>query len=59
MILNLLRVQDFKVEDMIKRSFSEFSSQKLLPQQEEFLSKAQVFNSSIYLILFLEQLGET
>ena len=28
MILNLLRVEDFRVEDMIKRSFSEVSSQK-------------------------------
>ncbi|EFA83459.1 DEAD/DEAH box helicase [Heterostelium album PN500] len=32
MILNLLRVQDFKVEDMIKRSFSEFATQKDVPE---------------------------
>ena len=28
MILNLLRVEQLRVEDMIKRSFSEFHSQK-------------------------------
>ncbi|PRP78199.1 hypothetical protein PROFUN_13996 [Planoprotostelium fungivorum] len=41
MILNLLRVEGFKVEDMIKRSFSEFSSQKLLPEQKSMLSRAE------------------
>jgi len=35
MILNLLRVEALKVEEMIKRSFSENSSQKLLPEQEK------------------------
>jgi len=35
MILNLLRVQDFKVEDMIKRSFSEFSNQKEIPDLQK------------------------
>ena len=30
MILNLLRVEDMTVEDMIKRSFSEFRTQKAL-----------------------------
>ncbi|GAM27183.1 hypothetical protein SAMD00019534_103580 [Acytostelium subglobosum LB1] len=39
MILNLLRVQDFKVEDMIKRSFSEFSSQKDLPEIRQEIEK--------------------
>lgn len=33
MILNLLRVEALRVEEMIKRSFSENSSQKLLPDQ--------------------------
>ena len=28
MILNLLRVEQLRVEDMMKRSFSEFHSQK-------------------------------
>ena len=35
MILNLLRVEALKVEEMIKRSFSENASQKLLPDQQK------------------------
>jgi len=35
MILNLLRVEALKVEEMIKRSFSEHSSQSLLPDREK------------------------
>ncbi|KAI0004078.1 antiviral helicase [Russula compacta] len=35
MILNLLRVETLKVEEMIKRSFSENASQQLLPDQQE------------------------
>lgn len=31
MILNLLRVEDLKVEDMMKRSFAEFHAQKAIP----------------------------
>ena len=34
MILSLLRVEALKIEDMIKRSFSENLTQKLLPDQE-------------------------
>ncbi|KAF5392467.1 hypothetical protein D9757_002240 [Collybiopsis confluens] len=34
MILNLLRVEALKVEEMIKRSFSENASQQLLPDQQ-------------------------
>ncbi|KAK7686619.1 hypothetical protein QCA50_010219 [Cerrena zonata] len=34
MILNLLRVEALRVEEMIKRSFSENASQKLLPDQQ-------------------------
>jgi antiviral helicase SKI2 len=34
MILNLLRVEALRVEEMIKRSFSENASQKLLPEQQ-------------------------
>jgi superfamily II RNA helicase len=41
MILNLLRVEDFRVEDMIKRSFSEFASQRLLPEQQKMLQKVE------------------
>ncbi|KAL8735712.1 MAG: hypothetical protein Q9181_002715 [Wetmoreana brouardii] len=35
MILNLLRVEALKIEEMIKRSFSENATQALLPQQEK------------------------
>ena len=35
MILNLLRVEALKVEEMIKRSFSENASQLLLPDQQK------------------------
>lgn len=34
MILNLLRVEALRVEEMIKRSFSENASQRLLPEQQ-------------------------
>lgn len=35
MILNLLRVEALKIEEMIKRSFSENATQTLLPEQEK------------------------
>ena len=35
MILNLLRVEALRVEEMIKRSFSENRTQKLLPDQQK------------------------
>ncbi len=41
MILNLLRVEDFKVEDMIKRSFSEFHSQRVIPEQQALLTQVR------------------
>jgi antiviral helicase SKI2 len=41
MILNLLRVEDFQVEDMIKRSFSESHAQRKLPQQLALLKRAE------------------
>ena len=34
MILNLLRVEALKVEEMIKRSFSENMAQKALPEHQ-------------------------
>jgi antiviral helicase SKI2 len=43
MILNLLRVEDLKVEDMIKRSFSEFHSQRILPEQQQLLVQVWLF----------------
>ncbi|KAL8939692.1 MAG: hypothetical protein Q9211_002621 [Gyalolechia sp. 1 TL-2023] len=35
MILNILRVEALKIEEMIKRSFSENATQALLPEQEK------------------------
>ena len=35
MILNLLRVEALRVEEMIKRSFSENASQRLLPENQK------------------------
>jgi len=41
MILNLLRVEDLKVEDMLKRSFAEFHAQRAQPEAQEALHKGQ------------------
>lgn len=41
LILNLLRVETLKVEDMIKRSFSENASQKLLPDQQKQVEETE------------------
>ena len=41
MILNLLRVEALKVEDMIKRSFSENAAQKLQPENERKLKEME------------------
>ncbi|KAI8903183.1 NUC185 domain-containing protein [Gorgonomyces haynaldii] len=45
MILNLLRVEAIKVEDMIKRSFSENDAQKHLPDQSEIKQQTQLLES--------------
>ncbi|KAG6811569.1 hypothetical protein H0H92_006818 [Tricholoma furcatifolium] len=42
MILNLLRVEALKVEEMIKRSFSENASQRLLPEQQKKVVEAGI-----------------
>jgi len=42
MILNLLRVEALRVEEMIKRSFSENSTQKLLPDQQKKVLEVRV-----------------
>jgi antiviral helicase SKI2 len=42
MILNLLRVEALKVEEMIKRSFSEDTSQRLLPDQQKQVAEVSV-----------------
>ena len=41
MILNLLRIEDLKVEDMMKRSFAESSFQKAIPRQQQLLLRAE------------------
>ena len=41
MILNLLRVEALKIEEMIKRSFSENATQALLPQHERQVELSQ------------------
>ncbi|KJA28622.1 hypothetical protein HYPSUDRAFT_129128 [Hypholoma sublateritium FD-334 SS-4] len=47
MILNLLRVEALRVEEMIKRSFSENSSQRLLPDQQKRVTEASKLLSSL------------
>ncbi|XP_021720755.1 DExH-box ATP-dependent RNA helicase DExH11-like [Chenopodium quinoa] len=37
MILQLLRVEELKIEDMLKRSFAEFHTQKKLPEKQQLL----------------------
>eukprot|EP01105_Mastigella_eilhardi_P015871 TRINITY_DN3632_c0_g1_i2.p1 TRINITY_DN3632_c0_g1~~TRINITY_DN3632_c0_g1_i2.p1 ORF type:complete len:879 (-),score=193.80 TRINITY_DN3632_c0_g1_i2:52-2688(-) len=37
MILNLLRIEDLKVEEMMKRSFAESVGQRMLPKQQALL----------------------
>ncbi|KAL4444150.1 hypothetical protein ABPG75_011887 [Micractinium tetrahymenae] len=41
MILNLLRVEDLKVEDMLKRSFAEFHAQRAQPELLQALERGQ------------------
>lgn len=41
MILSLLRVQELRVQDMMRRSFSEFASQADLPQQRLLAKQAR------------------
>ena len=54
MILNLLRIEDLKVDDMLKRSFAEFHSQKSsshqlesLKEREEALRKIELSRNSV------------
>lgn len=42
MILNLLRVETLKIEEMIKRSFSENASQTLLPEQQKIVTATEL-----------------
>ncbi|ODN81482.1 hypothetical protein L202_01906 [Cryptococcus amylolentus CBS 6039] len=41
MILNLLRVEALKVEEMIKRSFSENAAQKMAPEQQQQIAQME------------------
>jgi len=41
MILNLFRVEALKIEEMIKRSFSENTTQTLLPKHEQQVQESQ------------------
>ncbi|KAK0208953.1 antiviral helicase [Desarmillaria ectypa] len=47
MILNLLRVEALKVEEMIKRSFSENASQRLLPDQQRKVTENEKMLSTM------------
>ncbi|KAF9055903.1 NUC185 domain-containing protein [Panaeolus papilionaceus] len=47
MILNLLRVEALRVEEMIKRSFSENASQRLLPDQQKKVLESEKRLSSL------------
>ncbi|KAI8878004.1 antiviral helicase [Backusella circina FSU 941] len=47
MILNLLRVEALKVEEMIKRSFSENTSQKLLPETKRLMDENEQKRQSL------------
>lgn len=48
MILNLLRVEALKVEEMIKRSFSENAAQKLAPEQQRQVALVSSFSRSTH-----------
>lgn len=41
MILNLLRVEALRVEEMIKRSFSENASQRLMPEHQKKVTEVR------------------
>ncbi|KAF8167466.1 antiviral helicase [Crassisporium funariophilum] len=47
MILNLLRVEALRVEEMIKRSFSENASQRLLPEQQKRVIESEKMLSTL------------
>lgn len=47
MILNLLRVEALKVEEMIKRSFSENSNQRLLPDTQRLVDESELKRSEL------------
>ena len=56
MILNLLRVEALRVEEMIKRSFSENASQRLLPEQQKKVIEVTAFSCLAHLTAFANML---
>lgn len=61
MILNLLRVEALKVEEMIKRSFSENTSQRLLPEAQLKVKQVRqpLYGVKMNLIFFCFSKGRT
>lgn len=57
MVLNLLRVETLRVEDMIKRSFSENTTQRLLPAQQQRLDDVNRSIQKLQPMLAQSQLG--
>jgi antiviral helicase SKI2 len=53
MILNLLRVEALRVEEMIKRSFSENASQRLLPDHQKKVAEVRGNKFQLYINLLL------
>lgn len=53
MILNLLRVEALRVEEMIKRSFSENSSQRLLPEHQKKVTEVGFFSLLLPLAILI------
>ena len=51
MILNLLRVEALRVEEMIKRSFSENASQRLLPEQQKQVIEVRFYSSILFVLI--------
>jgi len=48
MILNLLRVEALRVEEMIKRSFSENSAQKAMPEKQKQFAEVTGETSNVW-----------
>lgn len=57
MILNLLRVEALRVEEMIKRSFSENASQRLMPEHQKKVAEVRPFNADSFICADSDQLG--
>lgn len=53
MILNLLRVEALRVEEMIKRSFSENASQRVLPDNQKKVAEVRGNKFQLYVNLLL------